>query len=156
MECITIYTDGAARGNGRENTLGCWGAILEYKGKTKKVCGIALNTTNNIMELQACIEALKTLKKKDIPVKVYSDSSYVVTGITEWVFDWIKKGWVSSKKDPIKNKELWMELHSLRKQFNDIQFIHVNGHSDCEGNNQVDKMLNDHMDQYVWHETIHQ
>lgn len=153
---IIIWTDGACRGNGREYNIGAWGAILQFGNQTKEISGIALNTTNNQMELQAVIEALKILKKKNISIEVISDSKYVINGITEWIHNWIIRDWVTSARKPVENKELWMELYDLKLRFKEIIFTHVEGHADCEGNIQVDKLLNDRMDQYVWHETIHE
>lgn len=155
MNKLTIWSDGGCRGNGRENNIGAWGAILQFGNQTKEISGIALNTTNNQMELQAVIEALKILRKKNISVEIISDSTYVVNGITSWINNWIKKGWITTSKKPVENKELWIELYNLKNQFKEIVFIHVDGHADCEGNIRVDKLLNDRMDQYVWHETIH-
>jgi len=103
---IEIYTDGACLGNpGR----GGWGAVLLYKGHEKKISGGEKDSTNNRMELRAVIESLKLLKKSS-PVIIYTDSKYVMDGITKWIFSWKKNGWRTADKKPVKNLELWQEL----------------------------------------------
>lgn len=134
MKEVTIYTDGACSGNPGP---GGWGAILMFQGKQKEISGGAKNTTNNIMEMTAVIEALKMLKEECI-VKIYSDSAYVVNAFNEnWIEGWIAKGWQNSKKEPIKNKELWQELISLTNKHK-VTFIKVKGHSTDELNNRCD------------------
>ena len=147
MDKIYIYCDGGCRGNGKENNIGGWGVYLTYKGKTKELYGGARNTTNNIMELTSCIEGLKAINKKDMPVEVVMDSVYVVKGIKEWVYSWVKKGWINSQKKPVENKALWMTLYELRKEFKDITFIQVKGHADNAGNNKADELANRGMDE---------
>lgn len=146
-EIVEIYTDGAARNNQSENNIGAYGAILHYKGHKRYITMGFRNTTNNIMELKAVIEGLKAMKKYDIPIKVYSDSAYVVNGINKgWVNGWKSNGWLKSDGKPVKNMELWEELDYLISLFNEVELIKVKGHSDNEGNNEVDKMINDTMD----------
>lgn len=146
-EVVEIYTDGAARNNQSENNIGAYGAILHYNGHKRYITMGFRNTTNNIMELKAVIEGLKAMKKYDIPIKVYSDSAYVVNGINKgWVKGWKSNGWLKSDGKPVKNMELWDQLDYLISLFNEIDFIKVKGHSTNEGNNEVDKMINDTMD----------
>ena len=146
-EIVEIYTDGAARNNQSENNIGAYGAILHYKGHKRYITMGFRNTTNNIMELKAVIEGLKAMKKYDVPIKVYSDSAYVVNGINKgWVKGWKSNGWLKSDGKPVKNMELWDQLDYLISLFNEIDFIKVKGHSTNEGNNEVDKMINDTMD----------
>lgn len=136
MEEVTIYTDGACSGNPGP---GGWGSVLMYKENKKEISGGMNNTTNNVMELTAVIEAIKTLKFK-CNVKLYSDSAYVVNAFNQkWIYGWIKNGWKTSSKEPVKNKELWQELYELTK-IHDIEFIKVKGHSDNEYNNRCDEM----------------
>jgi len=136
MEKVKIYTDGACSGNPGP---GGWGAILMYRDVEKEISGGSKDTTNNIMELTAVIEALKLLKFP-CEVQVYSDSSYVVnTFLQGWIYNWIKKNWKTSGNDEVKNKELWKELYSLTK-IHKVEFIKVKGHSDNEYNNRCDKM----------------
>ena len=135
-EKIVIYTDGACSGNPGP---GGWGAILMYKGTEKEISGGKENTTNNIMEITAVIEALKCLKF-ECDVKVYSDSAYVVNGFKQgWIYNWIKKGWKTADGKEVKNKELWQELYSLTQKHK-VEFIKVKGHADNEFNNRCDEM----------------
>ena len=112
MDEVTIYTDGACSGNPGP---GGWGAILMLGENRKEISGGSENTTNNIMELTAVIEALKILKRP-CKVNIYSDSAYVVNAfLQKWIYGWMKKGWKTAGGDPVKNKELWQELYSLTK-----------------------------------------
>lgn len=136
MEEVVIYTDGACSGNPGS---GGWGSILMYKENKKEISGNKENTTNNVMELTAVIEGLKLLKFP-CKVKLYSDSAYVVNAFEQkWIYGWIKKGWVSSSKEPVKNRELWEELYNLTK-IHEVDFIKVKGHSDNEYNNRCDEL----------------
>ena len=136
MKDVTIYTDGACSGNPGP---GGWGAILMYKDVKKEISGGCKETTNNIMEMTAVIESLKILKEP-CNVKVYSDSAYVVNAINQnWIEGWMKKNWQNSKKEPVKNKELWEELYSLINK-HQTEFIKVKGHSDNEFNNRCDEL----------------
>ncbi len=136
MEDVIIYTDGACSGNPGP---GGWGSILMYKNTKKEISGAQKNTTNNVMELTAVIEALKQLKYS-CKVKLYSDSAYVINAFNQkWIYGWLKNGWRNSSKKPVKNKELWQELYELSKIHN-IEFIKVKGHSDNEYNNRCDEM----------------
>lgn len=133
---VTIYTDGACSGNPGP---GGWGAILMLGENRKEISGGSENTTNNIMELTAVIEALKILKRP-CKVNIYSDSAYVVNAfLQKWIYGWMKKGWKTAGGDPVKNKELWQELYSLTKT-HDVTFIKVKGHADNEFNNRCDEM----------------
>ena len=136
MEQITIYTDGACSGNPGP---GGWGAILLYNDIIKELSGGKPNTTNNIMEMTAVIEALKALKKP-CNVNLYSDSAYVVNAFDKgWIYGWLKNNWVNSSKEPVKNKELWQELYNLTK-VHKVNFIKVKGHADNEFNNRCDEL----------------
>lgn len=135
-EKVIIYTDGACSGNPGP---GGWGAILMYKNIKKEISGGKKQTTNNIMEVTAVIEALKCLKKESI-VEVYSDSAYTVNAFNQkWIYNWMKKGWKTASGDEVKNKELWQELYSLTQKHK-VKFIKVKGHSDNEYNNRCDEM----------------
>ena len=136
MEKVIIYTDGACSGNPGP---GGWGAVLMFKDIKKEISGHAKDTTNNIMELTAVIEALKILKYTCV-VDLYSDSAYVVNAFNQkWIYGWIKNGWKNSSKEPVKNKELWQELYDLTKQ-HEVTFIKVKGHSNNEFNNRCDEL----------------
>lgn len=135
-EKVIIYTDGACSGNPGP---GGWGAILMYKGIKKEISGGSKDTTNNIMEVTAVIEALKCLKVES-DVQVYSDSAYTVNAFNQkWIFGWIKKGWKTASGDPVKNKELWQELYSLTQKHK-VEFIKVKGHAGNEYNNRCDEL----------------
>ena len=136
MEEVTIYTDGACSGNPGP---GGWGAILMIGENKKEISGGFPNTTNNIMELTAVIEALKILKRP-CKVNVYSDSAYVVNAfVQKWIYGWMKKGWKTAGNEPVKNKELWQELYGLTKIHN-VTFNKVKGHADNEFNNRCDEL----------------
>lgn len=136
MEEVIIYTDGACSGNPGP---GGWGSILMYRENKKEISGGKKDTTNNVMELTAVIEALKLLKFK-CKVSVYSDSAYVVNAFNQkWIYGWMKNGWKNASKEPVKNKELWEELYELTK-IHEVTFIKVKGHSDNEYNNRCDEM----------------
>lgn len=132
---VTIYTDGACSGNPGQ---GGWGAVLIYGNSEKKISGYSELTTNNKMELQAVIEALKILKRT-CNIDLYTDSVYVKDGITKWIQNWKKNNWRTSKKEDVKNKELWIELDRLSSQHN-IEWHWVKGHADNNLNNVVDEL----------------
>ncbi|MDA7705313.1 ribonuclease HI [Rickettsiales bacterium] len=134
-EIIKIYTDGACSGNPGK---GGWGAILLYNDKEKRINGFDPDTTNNRMELKAVIEALKIIKK-NIKIQIYTDSSYVKDGITKWIFNWKKNGWKNSKKQEVKNANLWQELDALVQQY-DVEFFWVKGHSGDKYNEIADEL----------------
>lgn len=118
---------------------GGWGSILMFKDIKKEISGSNKNTTNNIMELTAVIEALR-LVKYPCKIKIYSDSAYVVNAFSQgWIYNWIKKGWRTADGSLVKNKELWEELYSFTKT-HEIEFIKVKGHSDNEFNNRCDEL----------------
>ena len=136
MEKVTIYTDGACSGNPGP---GGWGAILMCQGKKKEISGGCKNTTNNIMEITAVIEALKLLKYT-CEVDLYSDSAYVVNTFKQkWIDNWKKNNWKTASKEQVKNKELWQELDKLT-QIHQVKFHKVKGHSDNEFNNRCDEL----------------
>lgn len=136
MEKVIIYTDGACSGNPGP---GGWGAVLMYKEHKKEISGSSKNTTNNVMEITAVLEALKTLKT-DCEVEVYSDSAYVVNAFnSKWIENWKKNGWKNSKKEDVKNKELWIELDEYAKKYK-VKFNKVKGHSDNKYNNRCDEL----------------
>lgn len=136
MDKVTIYTDGACSGNPGP---GGWGAILMYKDIKREISGGKKDTTNNVMELTAVIEALKLLKHP-CEVSLYSDSAYVVNAfLQKWLDNWEKNNWKNSNKEDVKNKELWQELLSLTN-IHTVQFIKVKGHADNEFNNRCDEL----------------
>ena len=130
MEKVTIYTDGACSG---------WGAIVMHNENKKELSGGIKDTTNNIMEITAVLEALKALKFP-CEVDIYSDSAYVVNCFNQgWIYNWLKKGWKTASGENVKNKELWEELYNLTKVHN-VTFHKVKGHADNEYNNRCDEL----------------
>lgn len=150
MNTIHIYGDGGCRGNGKENALGGYGIILlDLENKRKKEIKYAcFGTTNNKMELNAIIVGLKSLKQK-CNVKIFTDSSYVVNGFNNgWINNWKKNNWKTAKKEPVKNKELWIELYDLVQQHN-CEFNWVRGHNDNVWNERADELANIAMDELL-------
>lgn len=137
---VDVYTDGSSLGNPGP---GGWGTVVVYQDKIiKELGGYDNNTTNNKMELQAAIEALKYFIKSDIKeVNIYADSAYVLGGVTNWIFGWEKNGWRTSKKEPVLNQELWKELISLVREFKGkINWQKVKGHSGHIYNDKADEI----------------
>ena len=130
---IKIYTDGSCLKNPGN---GGWAAIINNEGNILKISGNEKETTNNKMELIAPIKALQKIKKNEL-IEIYTDSKYVKSGITEWVHKWIKNNWKTSKKEDVKNKELWLELYELSKSFK-IKWIWVKAHAGNPINEEVD------------------
>jgi ribonuclease HI len=130
---IKIYTDGSCLKNPGN---GGWAAILNINNKIKRISGSVKDTTNNKMELMAPIKALQEVKKQQ-PIEIYTDSQYVKLGITDWIHKWIKNNWQTSKKEPVKNKELWIELYELTKSY-EIKWIWVKAHAGNILNEEVD------------------
>ena len=130
---ITIYTDGSCLTNPGN---GGWAAIINENNQIKKISGNEKNTTNNRMELLAPIKALQGIKTGS-EIKVYTDSQYVKNGITEWINIWLNNNWKTSKKEDVKNKDLWIELYNLTKSFN-IEWIWVKAHDGNSLNEEVD------------------
>ena len=132
---IEIYTDGACSGNPGP---GGWGALLRYNGSEKELSGYQADTTNNQMELKAVIEALKAVKQKK-PIKLYTDSKYVMQGITQWIHGWKKNGWRNAAKKPVKNVALWQELDALNAE-HDVEYHWVKGHAGHPENERADAL----------------
>ena len=132
---VKIYTDGACSGNPGP---GGWAAIIISENETKKIFGGEKLTTNNRMELMAPIMALKKIKSKS-NITIFTDSTYVKNGITEWIKKWEKNGWKSSNKKPVKNKDLWIKLNNLCQK-NKVIWKWVKGHSNNEYNNLADEL----------------
>ena len=134
LKKVTIYTDGACSGNPGP---GGWGAILMMDDYKKEISGYSKNTTNNIMEITAVLEAVKMLKY-ECEITIYSDSAYVVNAFLQgWIYNWQKNNWKTADKKPVKNKELWQELYAELSKHK-FEFVKVKGHSDNEFNNRCD------------------
>ena len=138
---VEIYTDGACRGNPGP---GGWGAWLKRGKNEKEIFGGEGETTNNRMELMAAIQALETLNHP-CAIKLYSDSKYVLQGITEWMENWKKRGWKTAAKKPVKNVDLWQRLDSAMQKHL-IEWLWVKGHSGNIGNEKADQLANQGID----------
>lgn len=137
-QLIEIYADGACKGNPGP---GGWGAFLKLDGHEKTLSGGEKLTTNNRMELTAAIRALEALKKP-CSVKLYTDSSYVQKGISEWIIGWKARNWRTADKKPVKNEDLWKALDTL-VNVHDVQWIWVKGHAGNVGNERADVLANE-------------
>ena len=133
---VEIFTDGACSGN---PGAGGWGAILRYKDVEKELSGGEAQTTNNRMELMAVIEALSALKRP-CNISLYTDSKYVMSGVTEWLANWKQNGWrTANKKQVVKNIDLWQRLDELTGQ-HEIRWIWVKGHNGHAENERCDAL----------------
>lgn len=133
---VEIFTDGACSGN---PGAGGWGAILRYKDVEKELSGGEAQTTNNRMELMAVIEALSALKRS-CNISLYTDSKYVMSGVTEWLANWKQNGWrTANKKQAVKNIDLWQRLDELTGQ-HEIRWIWVKGHNGHAENERCDAL----------------
>jgi len=139
---VELYTDGACRGNPGP---GGWGALMRFNGHEKELYGGQQDTTNNRMELMAAIQGLESLTR-DCHIKLYTDSKYVMQGITEWIHNWKKKGWKNSARKPVKNADLWQQLDKARER-HQVEWIWVKGHAGHEGNERADELANRGVDE---------
>ena len=130
---IEIYTDGSCLTNPGN---GGWAAIINKDGEITKISGNEKNTTNNRMELIAPINALKNMDA-DSQIKIYTDSQYVKLGITEWINKWVINNWQTSKKEDVKNKDLWIKLYDLNKSLS-VEWHWVKAHAGNPMNEEVD------------------
>ena len=145
LKKVEIWTDGACSGNPGP---GGWGAVLNYKGIEKIASGGNAQTTNNIMELTAVVEALKMLKEK-CDVTLYSDSSYVVNSVLNgWLDNWVASGYRTADKKPVKNRDLWEELYGILGR-QKVTFVKVKGHADNVNNNRCDQIARDEIKKYA-------
>ena len=135
MSEAVIYTDGACSGNPGP---GGWGAVLRYGDVVKELHGGELATTNNRMELMAVISALEALTRP-VPVQLYTDSKYVLDGITKWLPGWQRNGWKTAAKQPVKNVDLWQRLVAAMAPY-EINWHWVKGHNGIAGNERADEL----------------
>jgi len=134
---VIMYTDGACRGNPGP---GGWGVVLRFQGTHKTLQGYAAETTNNRMELTAVIEGLKALKRS-CEVELFTDSKYVMQGLTEWLAKWKSNGWKTAAKKPVKNIDLWQQLEAEVAQHK-IDWNWVKGHAGIADNELADQLAN--------------
>ena len=137
---IIIYCGGACSGNQSARNLGGWGAVLQYGDTVKEIHGGERNTSNQRMELTACIRALESLKSTDVPVDIYSDSAYLVNCMHEkWHVTWQKNGWKNAKKQPVENQDLWKRLLEILSE-QSVRFHKVEGHAGVNMNERADRL----------------
>lgn len=139
---VEMFTDGACRGNPGP---GGWGVLMRFKGNEKELHGGEQDTTNNRMELMAAIIGLESLTR-NCRVKLYTDSKYVMQGITEWIHNWKTRGWTTASKKPVKNADLWQRLDRAREQ-HQVEWEWVRGHTGHEGNERADQLANKGIDE---------
>jgi len=137
MSVITIYTDGACRGN---PGVGGWGALLSSGEHRKEIRGADTDTTNNRMELTAAIRALEALKRHS-KVNLYTDSTYVKNGITDWLPQWKRRSWKTASRKPVKNVDLWQRLDEVVEN-HEVKWHWVKGHAGHPGNERADELAN--------------
>lgn len=144
MSPVELWTDGACRGNPGP---GGWGAKLIAKGREKELKGAEALTTNNRMELTAAIRGLEALTRP-CTVRLYTDSQYVMKGVTEWLADWKRRDWRTADRKPVKNVDLWQQLDALVAK-HDVDWRWVRGHSGVERNEQADRLANEAIDEML-------
>ena len=135
---IKVYTDGACRGNPGP---GGWGVYIQLNDEEKDLYGGNPETTNNQMEMQAALEALKYLKDKNDVIELFTDSNYLRQGITEWIHKWKLNNWRTASKKPVANRDLWIEISDLNEKMN-VNWNWVKGHAGDPGNERADQLAN--------------
>ena len=135
---IKVYTDGACKGNPGP---GGWGVYIQSNEDEKEFYGGNPETTNNQMEMQAALEALKHLKDKDEVIELYTDSNYLRQGISEWIHKWKTNNWKTAAKKPVANRDLWIEISDLNEKMT-VQWNWVKGHAGDPGNERADELAN--------------
>jgi ribonuclease HI len=143
-QVVEIFTDGACSGNPGP---GGWAALLRYKGVEKELSGGEPRTTNNRMEMIAAIKALEALTKPS-KVRITTDSQYLMKGITEWIHNWKKRGWINSQKQPVKNAELWKRLDLVASRHT-VEWHWVRGHNNHVENELVDTLARKAMTKFA-------
>ena len=137
MKQVSVFTDGACRGNPGP---GGWGAVLRFGDTEKELCGGEPATTNNRMEMTAAIRALEALRER-CRVTLYTDSAYLRNGITEWLPNWRRRGWRTANRKPVKNQDLWEALAVLTER-HEVSWHWVKGHSGHPENERADELAN--------------
>jgi ribonuclease HI len=141
---VVVYTDGGCRGNPGP---GAWAALLRYGEHERELSGAEPITTNNRMELMGAIVALETLTRAS-RVVLYTDSQYVKKGMTEWLRSWVARGWLTADRKPVKNADLWQRLQTAAAR-HQVDWRWVRGHAGDPGNERVDQLANQAMDQLI-------
>lgn len=150
---IIIYCDGACAGNQNSRNIGGWGFVVEREGQRFQQYGGEKNTTNNRMELTACIKALTAVEDVDGRIDLFSDSAYLVNCMhKKWYVRWEKNGWKNASKKPVENQDLWEEVLRLIRKL-DVRFHKVKGHAGIELNELADELANRGMDELTNNES---
>lgn len=140
-EPIIIYCDGACSNNQQRQNIGGWGAVLVSSGRVKEISGAERDTSNNRMELLACIKALEAVRDRARPVDVFTDSAYLANCMQQgWHRRWRRNGWLTAARKPVENKDLWLRLLALVGNFPRLRFHKVAGHSQVELNERADHL----------------
>jgi ribonuclease HI len=138
---IIIHCDGACSNNQQRVNRGGWGAVLRFGVKVRELSGSEANTTNNRMELTACIRALEAVTRRDLAVEIYTDSAYLCNAINQrWYERWRQNGWKTTARQPVENRDLWEKLLALLSAFRCPKFFKVKGHSDVTDNVRADQL----------------
>ena len=143
-DSVDIFTDGACSGNPGP---GGWGVILRWRDNQRELYGGAPDTTNNRMELMAAIQALETLKRP-VRATLYTDSTYVKDGITQWIHNWKKKGWKTANRKPVKNVDLWQRLDAAVAR-HDVEWRWVRGHTGHPENERADELARQGIEEFA-------
>ena len=141
---VQIFTDGACRGNPGP---GGWGALLRYRDRELELYGSDSDTTNNRMELMAVIQSLSALKRPSMAI-VTTDSTYVMKGISEWLPNWVRKGWRTASNQPVKNADLWKQLVAAQAPHS-VEWRWVKGHAGHPENERADQLANRGIDEML-------
>ena len=144
MSVVRLYTDGACRGNPGP---GGWGVVMIYGDHRRHLHGGDPETTNNQMELMAAIEGLRALTRA-CDVQLYTDSRYVMQGITEWIDNWKRRGWMTAGRKPVKNRELWQRLETEAGRHK-VEWHWVKGHAGDPDNEMADQLANRGIDELL-------
>lgn len=142
---IEVWTDGACRGNqnsDKSQTVGGWGVLLKYDDYERQLCSGEVGTTNNRMEMTAVIKGLEAINRTTEPVVVFSDSNYIINGVSKWIAKW------NLDSGKVKNSDLWKEILKQKNRFSNIKFVKVAGHAGVECNEIADKLANRGADLY--------
>jgi ribonuclease HI len=155
MRHVEVWTDGACRGNGSKDSVGGCGVVLLCDDYRKELKSAQYDTTNNKQELEAVLLGLSAITNRTIPVKLFSDSAYVINCfVAKWYVKWKANGWQTAKSTPVKNVPLWIKLIALVDTFDNISFQHVKGHANIGENERCDQLANDAIEELLAHAAI--
>jgi len=137
---LYVFTDGGINGIGQEENVASWAYVFEYGDKYKECSGLIFNTTSNVAEITAIRNALRDIKRKNIPIILSSDSQYCVNSLNLWIPKWKNKNWKTSTGDSVKNKLLWEELWELKQSFSNLKITWIKGHNGNKNNERCDEL----------------